>query len=207
VGIQLGHLDGTPFKLMVPLWFILPLAAYAITLLLGRWIFPRLRHYVLTQNIMRRYRLLQAFVIVSSCYAAFSIGSNNVANASGPLVGADVVGPLAASLFLAPFFGMGGAVLGTGNLETAGKELTPLGVLSATLVSFVSASLLLLASGLGMPASEVQINLGAIFAIGVVKNGHSFMLRNPAARRAALVWAVAPVISVAIAWMLAFLFT
>jgi phosphate/sulfate permease len=113
---------------------------------------------------------------------------------------------VAATLFVAPFFGMGGAVLGAGNLETAGKELTPLGVLSATLVSFVGASLLLLASGLGMPASEVQIKLGAIFAIGVVKNGHVFMLRNPAARRSAVVWAVAPLLSVAIAWGLARVF-
>jgi sulfate permease len=203
VGIYLGHLDGAPFKLMVPLWFILPFAAYAITLILGKWAYPRLRHYVLAQNLMRRYRLLQFFVIASSCYAAFSIGSNNVANASGPLVGANIVGALAAALFVAPFFGMGGAALGTGNLETAGKELTPLGVLSATLVSFVGASLLLLASGLGMPASEVQIKLGAIFAIGVVKSGHAFMWRNPAARKAALVWTIAPIISVAIAWILA----
>ncbi len=206
VGIHLGHLNAAPFKLMVPLWFILPLAAYAITLILGKWAYPRLRKYVLAQNLMRRYRLLQTFVIASSCYAAFSIGSNNVANATGPLVGANIVNALAATLFVAPFFGMGGAVLGFGNLETAGKELTPLGVLSATLVSFVGASLLLVASGLGMPASEVQIKLGAIFAIGVVKNGHAFMLRNPAARKAALVWAVAPILSVAIAWGLARVF-
>jgi sulfate permease len=206
VGMSLGQLNGAPFKLMVPLWFILPLAAYTITLALGKWAYPRLRHYVLAQSIMRRYRLLQFFVIASSCYAAFSIGSNNVANATGPLVGANIVGVLTASFFVAPFFGMGAAALGAGNLETAGKELTPLGVLSATLVSFVGASLLLLASGLGMPASEVQIKLGAIFAIGVVKSGHAFMWRNPAARKAAVVWAVAPVISVAIAWILAQVF-
>lgn len=203
VGIYLGHLGGEPFKLMVPLWFILPFAAYAITLVLGKWIYPRLRRYVLAQNIMRRYRLLQFFVIASSCYAAFSIGSNNVANASGPLIGANMVSAFAAAVFMAPFFGMGGAVLGMGNLETAGKELTPLGVLSATLVSFVGASLLLLASGLGMPASEVQIKLGAIFAIGVAKEGHAAMLRNPAVRKAALVWVVAPLISVITAWVLA----
>ncbi len=206
VGISVGRLSGSSFRLMVPLWFILPLAAYVITLVLGKWLYPRLRHYVLAQNVMRRYRLLQTFVIASSCYAAFSIGSNNVANASGPLAGASVAGALTATLFLAPFFGMGAAALGFGNLETAGKEISPLGVLSATLVSLVGASLLLLASGLGMPASEVQIKLGAIFAIGVVKNGHAFMLRNPAARRAAVVWAVAPLISVVIAWALAEVF-
>ena len=203
VGIYLGHINGTPFKLMVPLWFILPFAAYAITFALGKWLYPRLRRYVLAQNLMRRYRLLQFFVLASSCYAAFSIGSNNVANATGPLVGANIASALAAALCVAPFFGMGGAALGMGNLETAGKELTPLGVLSAALVSFVGASLLLLASGLGMPASEVQINLGAIFAIGVVKTGHAAMLRNAATRRAAAVWTVAPIISVVIAWFLA----
>jgi len=201
-GIHLGHINGDPFKLMIPLWFILPLAAYAVTLFLGRWAYPRLRRYVLAQNLMRRYRLLQALVIASACYVAFSIGSNNVANATGPLVGADMVGAFTAALFVAPLFGLGGVALGMGNLETAGKELTPLGVLAATLVSFVGASLLLLASGLGMPASEVQITLGSIFAIGVVKNGHAAMLRHPATRRAAVVWAAAPLISVLVAYLL-----
>lgn len=206
IGIYLGHLNGDPFKLMIPLWFILPFAAYAITLFLGRWAYPRLRRYVLAQNIMRRYRLLQGFVIASSCYVAFSIGANNVANATGPLVGANMVSAVTAALFVAPLFGLGGVALGMGNLETAGKELTPIGVLAATLVSFVGASLLLLASGLGMPASEVQITLGSIFAIGVVKNGHAAMLRHPATRRAAVVWAVAPLISILVAYLLSLAF-
>jgi len=202
IGIYLGSLNGSSFKLMIPLWFVLPIAAYAITLFLGRWAYPRLRRFVLAQNLMRRYRLLQGLVIASACYVAFSIGSNNVANATGPLVGANLVDAFIAALFVAPLFGLGGVVLGMGNLETAGKELTPLGVLAATLVSFVGASLLLLASGLGMPASEVQITLGAIFAIGVVKNGHAAMLRHPATRRAAMVWTVAPLISILVAYLL-----
>ena len=67
-------------------------------------------------------------------------------------------------------------------------------------------TLLLLASALGMPASEVQIKLGAIFAIGVVKEGHGPMLRNPKARRAALVWMVAPLISILFAYLLSLAF-
>ena len=116
IGIYLDHLNGSPFKLMIPLWFVLPFAAYAVTLFLGRWAYPRLRRYVLAQNIMRRYRLLQGFVIVSSCYVAFSIGSNNVANATGILVGTGLTGALASAVFIAPFFGFGGLLLGMGNL-------------------------------------------------------------------------------------------
>lgn len=206
VGIYTGGLSGSPFKLMIPLWFILPFAAYLITLVLGKLAYARLRHLLLSQNVMRRYRLLQVFVIASSCYAAFSIGSNNVANATGILVGTNLTGALISAVFIAPFFGMGGLLLGMGNLETAGKEISPLGVLSATLVCLVGGTLLLLASALGMPASEVQIKLGAIFAIGVVKEGHGPMLRNPKARRAALVWMVAPVISILIAYLLSVIF-
>lgn len=205
VGIYMGHINGSPFKLMIPLWFALPFASYAITLLLGKFAYHRLRRYVLAQEMMRRYRLLQVFVIASSCYAALSIGSNNVANASGPLVGAGMVGALTSAFFIAPFFGMGSLSLGMGNLETAGKELSPLGVLSSTLVCLVGGTLLLLASALGMPASEVQIKLGAIFAIGVAKQGHVAMFRNPAARRAALVWMVAPLISILVAYLLSIL--
>ncbi|MBC7084599.1 MAG: inorganic phosphate transporter [Firmicutes bacterium] len=171
VGMSTGSLNAFPFKMMIPLWFILPLAAYALTLVVGRLVYPRLRHLVFAQDIMRRYRLLQVFVIASSCYAAFSIGSNNAANASGISAGTNLSSALLSAFFIAPFFGMGGLALGLGNLETAGKEISPLGVLSATLVCLVGGTLLLLASALGMPASEVQIKLGAIFAIGVVRAG------------------------------------
>lgn len=206
VGLRLGNINPSPFALMLPLWFILPFAAYLATYILGKAAYPRLRRYVLSREVMRRYRLLQLMVIASSCYVAFSIGSNNVANAAGPLVGAGMAGELASSLLIAPLFGLGGLALGSGNLETAGKEISPLGILSASLVSLVAASLLLLASALGMPASEVQIELGAIFAVGAVKRGHPAMLRNSAARKAALVWVIAPLVSLGISYLLASLF-
>ncbi|MGQ9475207.1 MAG: anion permease [Actinomycetota bacterium] len=203
VGWRMGWLRADPFKLMIPLWLALPIAAYLLTLVAGKSLYPRLRWRVMKREPVGRYRLLFLLVVASSCYAAFSIGSNNVANVVGPLVGSGMAGPLAASLLAAPIFGMGGLVLGKGNLQTAGRELVPLGVLSSSLVSAVGASLLLLASALGMPASEVQIKLGAIFAVGVVKNGHRAMFRNQAARRAALVWVVAPLFSLAFAYLMA----
>jgi phosphate/sulfate permease len=55
---------------------------------------------------------------LTSCYTAFSIGSNNVANASGVLVGAGIMNPKPATFMLAPFFGIGGFLLGKGNLES-----------------------------------------------------------------------------------------
>ena len=57
VGIYTGGLSGAPFKLMIPLWFILPFAAYLITLVLGRLAYPRLRHFVLAQNALGRFRI------------------------------------------------------------------------------------------------------------------------------------------------------
>jgi len=205
VGWRMGWLRAAPFRLMVPLWFLLPFTAYLVTLALGSCAHPRLRRWIMDKELVQRYHLLALLVITSSCYAAFSIGSNNVANAVGPLVGARMGGPLGASLLVAPLFGIGGLVLGKGNLQTAGRELVPLGILSSSLVSAVGASLLLLASAFGMPASEVQIKLGAIFAVGVLKNGHREMFRNPAARRALLVWAVAPLFSLATAYLMALL--
>ena len=201
-GLYFGEINAGPFALMLPLWVALPVTAYLLVLLAGKVLFPRLRKYVLAQQLMKRYRLLQVLIIASSCYAAFTIGSNNVANAVGPMVGAGIVDYYAGAALVSPLFGVGSVVLGKGTLETAGKEITPLGVLSATLVSLVAGSLLILASLLGMPASEVQIMLGAIFGVGVVQKGHRHMLGKSEVQRAALVWVIAPVLSVGISYLL-----
>ena len=201
-GLYFGQINTGPFYLMIPLWFVLPVASYLLVLASGRILFPRLRQYVLAQRLMKRYRLLQVFVICSSCYAAFAIGSNNVANLVGPMTGAGVVSAALGAVLVSPLFGLGSVLLGKGPLETVGKEITPLRVLSATLVSLVSGSLLLLASLLGMPASEVQIMMGAVFGMGVVRDGHRNMLAKPEMRKSAVVWVIAPALSVGISYAL-----
>ena len=190
------------FKI-IPLWIILPLLAYVLTFLLYRVIYPpkdsNLRIY---EKLFAHERKLKITAIVVSCYVAFAIGSNNVANAVGPLFGAGIIGIVPGLILIAPIFGLGALVIGKGPLETAGKEIVPLGIFSSTIVSFVTATLLIIASLLGIPQSLVQLNMCSIFAVSSLKNGHKSTLDLHITKKTFIVWAVTPLFSVVISYFL-----
>ena len=109
-----------------------------------------------------------------SLYVAFSIGTNNVANAVGPLANlsfntlsiseSDYVYILILStLIIAPCFGIGSSLFGYKVVKNTGKEIVLFGKIEAVIIAFISASLLLTASLIkGIPTSLVQLNVAAI---------------------------------------------
>jgi sulfate permease len=158
------------------------------------------------QKIFANEKKLKSSSLIVSCYVAFAIGSNNVANAVGPLFGAGILGINSGLLLIAPLFGLGAWLMGRGTLETAGREIVPLGNVSSTLVSFVTATLLLVASVLGIPQSLVQLNLCSIFAISCVKNGHKYTLDYHITRKTFIVWVITPLVAVVVSYFLLVIF-
>lgn len=196
-GIYFRHLYlKTLFFKIIPMWIILPLASYLVTFLLYRLIYPpRQANLRIYERVFRHERKLKLITIIVSCYVAFAIGSNNAANAVGPLYGAGIIGLALGLVLVAPIFGLGAWALGSGPLKTAGKEIVPLGMVSSTLVSFVTASLLLVASTLGIPQSLVQLNICSIFAISSLKNGHRSTLDLHITKKTFVIWALTPVLA------------
>ncbi len=204
VGLYAGRLSTKAlFSKIIPMWVALPLLAYVLTFLLYRRAYPpghdNLHIY---ERMFANEKKLKVSSLATGCYVAFAIGTNNVANAVGPLFGAGILEIWAGLLLIAPLFGLGAWVIGDGPLETAGREIVPLGKVSGTLVAFVTATLLIFASTLGIPQSLVQLNLASIFAISAVKNGHRYTLDQHLARKTFIVWAITPVLSLAIAYAL-----
>lgn len=208
VGLYTQHLyTKALFYKILPMWVILPLLSYILTFLLYKLVYPPERDNLhIYQRMFANERKLKISSLAASCYVAFAIGSNNVANAVGPLSGAGIIGIGSGLIFVAPLFGLGAWVMGEGPMETAGREIVPLGKVSGTLVSFVTATLLIAASSLGIPQSLVQLNLAAIFAISSVKNGHKSTLDQHLTRKTFIIWAVTPVMSITIAYVLSALF-
>lgn len=203
-GLYFKHLYfKTLFIKIIPMWIILPLLAYIFTFLLYRIIYPpRHGNLYIYEKLFAHDKKLRITGILASCYVAFAIGSNNVANAVGPLFGAGVVGIIPGLIMVAPIFGIGAGLMGKGNLDTVGKEIVPLGMLSSTIVAFVTATLLILASLLGIPQSLVQLNMCSIFAVSSLKNGHKATLGSHIAKKTFIVWAVTPFLSLAISYLL-----
>jgi sulfate permease len=191
----------TIFLKILPLWVILPLLAYLFTFLLYKKIYPPKHDNLhIYQKLFANHHKLRLSSLATSCYVAFAIGTNNVANAVGPLHGAGMVSINLGLLLIAPLFGLGAWFMGKGTLETAGKEIVPLGIFSGTLVSFVTATLLIFASLLGIPQSLVQLNICSIFAISSLKNGHRYTWDRHIAKKTFFVWLITPLLSVAITY-------
>jgi len=192
---------------ILPAWVILPVLSFALTFVLFRGMYPprpaNLRVY---EKILVHERKLTVVAVAVSCYVAFAIGSNNVANAVGPLSGAGIIGVLPGLLSIAPIFGVGALCMGKGTLETAGKGIVPLGVFTGTLVSFVTATLLIAASIIGIPQSLVQLNVFALLAVSCLKNGHRSTLDMHVTKKTFVVWAITPVFSMVMTYCLLYLF-
>ncbi len=208
IGLYFKHLyvDILFFKIL-PMWLILPLASYILTFVLYRMIYPPGQHNLhLYQKIFAHGKKIRLSSLIVSCYVAFAIGTNNVANAVGPLFGADIVGINYGLFLVAPLFSIGAWIIGKGPLETAGKEIVPLGLVSSTMVSFVTGTLLIFASIIGIPQSLVQLNLASIFAISSLKNGHKYTLDQHITRKTFAVWFITPLLSLILSYLLAHIF-
>lgn len=202
---------------IIPVWVALPLASFVITLVIAKFCHKWMerREYASFRQIAE-HPALKVLVIVASCFVAFAIGANNVANAAGPIASMVLkelqIPPggenyllvmVLATLVIAPCFAIGGSIFGARVIETTGKDITSIGPMGAALVSVVTASLLVLASVTkGIPASVVQVNAGAVIALGIAKSSLKEMRVNTSVRKLLMVWIVAPLIALALSFTL-----
>ncbi len=197
IGLYFRQLYGFMLLRIFSFWLVLPILAYVITYLLGKLVLPLEGK----EWISKYSRLMQIFVLATGCYVAFSIGSNNVANAVGPLVGSKMMSREASFLLIAPFFGIGGLAFRK-VLDTVGKEITGIGILGATLNGLVTGTLLLLSSSFGMPEPMVMLGATSIIGIGSVDSGHKFIITHQVVRKIISLWIISPLISMVVTYLL-----
>ncbi|NTW24152.1 MAG: inorganic phosphate transporter [Lentimicrobium sp.] len=196
---------------IIPAWFILPVIAFFISLFFGKYIYKPMRRRGLTisrSSNLNKKPVLDILILIMSLYVAFSIGSNNVANAAGPIASMtanelNISGDknfllimILSVLMVAPSFAIGSSIFGHKILKNTGKEIVLFGKFEAIIIAFVSASLLLLASVVkGIPTSLVQLNVAAILGVGVAKLGTRNIFRKTEVRKFFLMWLIAPFIA------------
>ena len=199
---------------VIPTWLILPIVSFFLTLAIGKLVYSPLNKR-LTNGFSRvaHHPFLKFGVLAASCYVAFAIGSNNVANAAGPIIAMatkNIGAPseatallimIFATLLVAPCFAIGSSIMGSRVLETTGREIVEFGPLGAVLVAVVTATLLLVASvSRGIPTSLVQMNTAAIMALGVTKEGWRFVASRTSVRKLLVVWIVSPLLALGISF-------
>lgn len=205
---------------IIPTWFVTPLLAFLLSYGFARFVYkplaPKLSRLLETEKL---HRTLQFIVIITACYVAFAIGSNNIANAAAPILSLAVnvleiefggsefkLIMLIVVFMLAPMFGLGSSFLGDRVLKTTGKEITKFGPLGASYISIITASILLLASlWRGIPASLVQMNTAAIIGLGMIKDGHSHTLQKAPLIKIFTIWIISPLIAMALSLLFTWL--
>ena len=202
VGLYFRDIYSKTFLYLIPFWILLPVAGYVLTYSLGRVVYPpRKSNFWIYEKLVNHRERLKLFVIVASCFNAFSVGTNNVANAVGPLAGAGIIGAALGLAIIAPVFGLGSLIF-AGPLKTTSEKIVPLGLLTATIICFVTGTLMITASIFGVPQSFVMIKLASVFAISGLKNGHKLTFANPITKKTYISWIVTPVVATIISFLL-----
>ena len=203
LGLFRGNLNTeTLFRRIYPAWVALPLASFLLAAGVSRIFYPlRGWNYRLYEHLLKHEWKLRGLLIASSCYVALANGGNNVANVVGPLASAQVVDVRTGFLLLAPIFGFGAALF-RAPARTVGNQVVPIGLFSATIVNIVTGTILIIASRFRIPQSLVQVNMFAVLAVSLVKDGAYQMARHRVVWRIFALWFITPLIAAALTWML-----
>ncbi|OGS43441.1 MAG: hypothetical protein A2539_10680 [Elusimicrobia bacterium RIFOXYD2_FULL_34_15] len=204
-GVSIGHINWEKFLIIIPFWIILPLASYFLTLFFYSKIYPpKFKNLWVYEKIFINEKTIKKLSIIASCYVAFAIGTNNVANAVGPLVAGGFIKNITFGLFfIGLLFIFGAFFWGEKTMCTMGNEIVALGTTTATIINLVTATLLIFASVLGIPQSLVQLNAASVFAVSHTKNGFYQTASHKITKKTLLVWLISP----SIAFLSSFLLT
>ena len=123
-------------------------------------------------------------LICSAALLSFAHGSNDVANAVGPLaaiVSAAESGQVAAKVEIPAwvmFIGAAGIsagllLFGPKLIRTVGEQITRMNPMRAYCVALSAAITVIIASALGLPVSSTHIAIGAVFGVGFFREWHT----------------------------------
>jgi PiT family inorganic phosphate transporter len=164
--------------------YFLAAAVAAVVGLLGKVAISRLKmsdkadRQTQYGNVEKVFAIL---MVVTACCMAFAHGSNDVANAIGPLAAVVSVvesgGVIGAEAVLAWWIlplgavgiVLGLAIFGQRVMKTIGKNITHLTPSRGFAAELAAASTVVIASGTGLPISTTQTLVGAVLGVGMAR--------------------------------------
>jgi len=196
VGLAAGlNVDFTKILTIVECWILAPILCGILAngvLRATRWILNRVKNQRLASKI------LMVLVLISNCYAAYSLGANNLGNAIGPIVTLEVMDIMILTLLGAASISVGALTFGKGVAETVGKSITKLDLPGAFAAQISAAVGLHVFSMIGIPISTSQAIVGAVMGVGLVHGVRTVSRRK--VTEIVVGWVATPIVSGATAF-------
>lgn len=150
------------------------LVVFLILFLTLRVKFPSSDPFIGVESIFKRVQ------VITSGYVALAHGANDVANAIGPVAAVYAVASMGMAGMKVPvprwILAMGGlgialgvATYGYRVMETVGKKITELTNTRGFTIDFSAATVVLVASWLGLPISTTHVVVGSVIGVGLAR--------------------------------------
>lgn len=214
IGLDIGTQEGYIYAIIVAL----------VVALIGKIFISRLKfdeNAVKTTHYANVEKVFALLMIVTACCMAFAHGSNDVANAIGPLAAVESIisneGEIAKKSAIAwwilPLGGFGIvaglALFGHKVIATIGNGITHLTPSRGFAAELAAACTVVIASGTGLPISTTQTLVGAVLGVGMARGIAAINLG--VVRNIVISWVITlPIgagLSILFFWVLKFSFT
>ena len=164
--------------------YTLAVAIAVIVGIVGKIVISRLK---MSENLEKNdhfgnvERVFAVLMVVTACCMAFAHGSNDVANAIGPLAavvsivqsGGEISKKAALVWWILPLGALGIvlglSIFGKRVMQTIGKNITHLTPSRGFAAELAAASTVVIASGTGLPISTTQTLVGAVLGVGMAR--------------------------------------
>ena len=167
--ITLSQIQWAVLEKIVLSWIISPIVGAIMAFV----IFTLIRIILIerSSDVMRLERMFAILQIGTAAYVAFAHGSNDVANATGPIAAALGYLGKETPLWVLALGGLGIAVgiatWGYKVIETVGKRITDLTPTRGFSAEFSAATTVIVASYLGLPISTTHTLVGSVIGVGM----------------------------------------
>ncbi len=163
--------------------YLLAISIALVISLIGAFAIRRIESDPKLEKRQRFYtveRVFAVLMIVTACSMAFAHGSNDVANAIGPLAAVisvaqtGIVGAKSAIPIWVLALGGGGIVIGLATygrrvIATVGHKITQLTPSRGFAAELAAATTIVIASGTGIPISTTHTLVGAVLGVGLAR--------------------------------------
>lgn len=171
-------------------WILTPLGSCILTMLL----YPIIQIFF-SVPIIKRYKspIIYVLIYATSAYLAFSWGANDVANATGILIGTQRFTSQQAAVIGAIAIVIGVVTWGYRVIETVGFKIAHITPLMTIAIEIATALNVHLYTHFGIPVSTSHSIVGAVWGAGIVQGIKTMNLKL--VREIVITWALTPLIS------------